>query len=471
MKLPLLWKRFFAFAMLLSTYWVTAQTQPFPANLTFSNGLMPTNKNDADASSSYSTWKTNFIEACSNGRYRVRFDNPNETVSEGIGYGMLLTAYKADQDTFDGLWKYYKDNRNVNGVMNWKIQGCSVSTLGQNGATDAELDAAMALIVADYQWGSLGTINYRSDAEALIAAIKTHEIEANTYVLKPGDMFGGSSLTNPSYFAPAYYKAFGAFTNDTAFWNAVVTNAYAVINANLTQNNAVGGLVSDWCAASGAYSAQSSGYHAQGHTYYYDAARTPWRIAVDYAWYGDTSGKVYAKKCSDFVRVTLGGTANIKDGYNQNGTVTGQYHNATFVGAFACAAMAGEDQAHLDASYTDLKNLNEPNAYFNHTLKTLYQFLLTGNFYLPSNATLSNATFTTNANEVLIYPNPSKGIFTVVATEGAQVTITNMQGKIVVEKPIQTGNNFVDMSQQAQGIYCMKITQQGQPIFKKIVLH
>ena len=275
--------------MLLSMYWVTAQTQPFPANLTFSNGLMPTNKNDADASSSYKTWKTNFIEACSNGRYRVRFDNPNETVSEGIGYGMLLSVYMADKDLFDGLWLYYKDNVNSNGVMNWKINGCS-GTDGFNGATDAELDAAMALIVADYQWASAGTINYKNDATALISAVKNYEIEANTYVLKPGDQFGGSQITNISYFSPAYYRAFGVFTNDVAFWNQVAAKSYTVINNNLTQNNAVGGLVSDWCEASGAYSSRG------GNTYSYDAARTPWRIVVDYIWYGNADAKNYAKK-------------------------------------------------------------------------------------------------------------------------------------------------------------------------------
>ena len=471
MNVSLLLKRFSALAMAIAFNSTVAQTQPFPANVTFSNGLMATNKNDADATASYNTWKTNFIESCSNGRFRVKFDNPTETVSEGIGYGMLLTAYKADKVTFDGLWHYYKDNRNSNGVMNWKIQGCSQGTPGQNGATDAELDAAMALIVADYQWGSTGAIDYRADAEALIAAIKTHEVEANTYVLKPGDMFGGSSLTNPSYFAPAYYRAFGAFTNDTAFWNAVATKAYAVINDNLTQNNAAGGLVSDWCQASGTYSNQSGGYHAQGHTYYYDAARTPWRIAVDYLWYGDNSGKVYAKKCSDFVRVTLGGTANIVDGYNQNGTTTGQYHNATFVGAFACAAMAGENQVHLDDSYTDLKNLNEPNAYFNQTLKTLYQFLLTGNFYLPPNATLSNDSFAANGLEVSVYPNPSNGNFTVAAPVASLIRIVDVQGKIVLEKKTTDLSSTIDMSESASGLYFVKISNADQQAFRKIVIH
>jgi len=470
MNLFLHLKRISALAIAISFNSICAQTQPFPANVIFSNGLMATNKNDADATSSYDIWKTNFIEACSNGRFRVKFDNPAETVSEGIGYGMLLTVYKADKVTFDGLWNYYKDNRNSNGVMNWKISGCS-GTIGQNGATDAELDAAMALIVADYQWGSSGTIDYRADAEALIAAMKTHEVEANTYVLKPGDMFGGSQLTNPSYFAPGYFRAFGVFTNDTAFWNSVASKCHTMITNNLTQNNAVGGLVSDWCQESGAYSSQSGGYHAQGHTYYYDAARTPWRIAVDYVWYGNNEAKIYAKKCSDFVRINLGGTANIVDGYNQNGSVTGQWHNATFVGAFACAAMAGEDQAHLDASYTDLKNLNEPNAYFNQTLKTLYQFLLTGNFYLPSNATLSNTNFASNELEVTVYPNPTSGIFTLSAPLASKVSVLDVHGKVVLEKHTTSLSSAIDMSAQSSGLYFLKITSEDRQTFKKIVIN
>ncbi len=32
----------------------------------------------------------------------------NDTVSEGIAYGMLLAAYTNDRATFDGLWRYAK---------------------------------------------------------------------------------------------------------------------------------------------------------------------------------------------------------------------------------------------------------------------------------------------------------------------------------------------------------------------------
>ncbi|MGO4773633.1 glycosyl hydrolase family 8 [Flavobacterium sp. W22_SRS_FK3] len=446
-----------------------SQTKPFPANIVFNNGLMATSKNSQDAKTNYDVWKTNFVETCTNGRYRVKFDNSWQTVSEGIGYGMLLSAYAGDKTLFDGLWLYYKDNVNSNGVMNWRINGCS-GTDGANGATDAELDAAFALIIADYQWGSTGTINYKNDATALISAIKTHEIEANTYVLKPGDAFGGSQLTNPSYFSPAYYRAFGAFTNDVAFWNSVATQSYTIINNNLTQNNAVGGLVSDWCEASGNYSSQASGYANQGKLYTYDAARTPWRIAVDYLWYGNSEAKNYSKKTSDFVRVNLGGSANIKDGYNQNGTASGQWHNATFVGAFACAAMAGENQAHLDASYADLKNLNEPNSYFNHTLKTLYSFLLTGNFYLPPTATLSNDDFDIEKSTVTLYPNPSADKFTVLAPENSIVTVFSPRGNLISEQKTTSETTEINLASESSGLYLIKITNGTKSVTKKVIL-
>ena len=358
-----------------------AQTQTFPANKTYSYGTLPTNKNSQDAVSNYNTWKTNFVEACSNGRFRVKFDDRSQTVSEGIGYGMLLSAYAGDRILFDGLWNYYKDNRNGNGVMNWKINGCS-GTAGANGATDADIDAAMALIVADYQWGTSGAINYKNDAKALITAIKNFEVEGGSYVIKPGDQFGGSNLTNPSYFAPGYFRTFATYMNDS-FWNNVADKTYVVINNNLSVNNAAGGLVSDWSTASGSYSSAAGGYANGGRNYSYDAARTPWRIAVDYVWYGNASAKTYSKKSSDFVRVNLGGSQNVKDGYSQNGSAVSGYHNSTFVGAFAAAAMGGDNQSHLDNSYSDLKGINDAGSYFNQTLKTLYLFLLTGNFYLP----------------------------------------------------------------------------------------
>jgi endo-1,4-beta-D-glucanase Y len=447
-----------------------AQTQIFPANKVFSYGLMPLSKNSSDAQSNYNIWKNNFITPCNNGRYRVKFDTTTQTVSEGIGYGMLLTAYAGDQSIFDGLWNYYKDFRNTNGVMNWKIDGCATA-IGLGGATDAELDTAMALIVADYQWGSNGTVNYKADANTLIGIIRNKEVEVPSFTLKPGDAWGGSSITNASYFAPAYFRAFGVYTNNTAFWNQVAVKCYAIMNNNLTVNNAVGGLVSDWCQADGAYSNQSTGFGNQGKAYSYDAARTPWRIAVDYLWYGTSEAKTYTKKASDFVRLTLGGTANIKDGYYQNGTLLGQWHNSTFVGAFAAAAMGGDDQSHLDASYIDLKNINDANSYFNQTLKTLYLFLLNGEFYLPANATLKSENFQKDNFEAMLYPNPSTENFTIMAPFESEIKIIDAQGKIVVDQKMNSNSIQLNLKNQAAGIYMIHIKNGDRVEVKKLIIN
>jgi endo-1,4-beta-D-glucanase Y len=445
----------------LLTLHLHAQNFPFPQNQTYAYGLKPQNAKAADAQKAYNTWKANFLTPCSNGRYRVKFDNPSQTVSEGIAYGMLLTAYAGDQAVFDGLWKYYQSHANNNGFMNWRIEGCDNAS-GFNGATDAELDATMALIIAHYQWGSNGSIHYQNVAKNYIALIKQHEIEAGTFVLKPGDAFGGSAITNPSYFAPGYYRAFGQFANDESFWNQVAAKSYEIINKNLSVNNAAGGLVSDWCAASGSHSGQAGGYFSGGSRYHYDAARTPWRIATDYIWFGTAEAAAYCKKASDFVRVQLGGSANIKDGYYQNGSAYGQYHNSTFVGAFATAAIAGQQQAHLDASYADLVNINDDFSYFNHSLKTLYLFQLTGNFYLPTGG--GGGTPTNQLPQVAITSPTDLSTHPVNQTLNIKVSASDSDGSVVKTvlyingQPLSesaNGSLTVDWQSPAPGSYTL----------------
>ncbi|GAL77713.1 glycoprotein gp2 [Algibacter lectus] len=120
---------------------------------------------------------------------------------------------------------------------------------------------------------------------------------------------GGSSNTNPSYLSPGYFKVFGTYSNDVAFWEAVSDKSYDILNANLSNNNASYNLVSDWCKADGTYSNEVSWAYDEGKSYYYDAARTPWRIALDYIWYGGSKALNYASLCNDFV--------NAQGGFNQ----------------------------------------------------------------------------------------------------------------------------------------------------------
>jgi hypothetical protein len=106
---------------------------PFGANPSYGNGIMPTNLptggtygKSQDAADAYNEWKTNYTEVCTGGMIRVKFDEPNRTVSEGLGYGMQLAAYAADKALFDGLYKYWKNFSSPNSsgkagkLMNWR---------------------------------------------------------------------------------------------------------------------------------------------------------------------------------------------------------------------------------------------------------------------------------------------------------------------------------------------------------------
>src|SRR5262245_1278739 len=77
----------------------------------------------ADAATAYATFKTSF-ESCGDGSVRVK-TNGDETVSEGIAYGMLAAVGSDDQPSFAGLWQYYSSHSNANGLMDWKINACT----------------------------------------------------------------------------------------------------------------------------------------------------------------------------------------------------------------------------------------------------------------------------------------------------------------------------------------------------------
>ncbi len=350
---------------------------PFPQNITYPYGIMPSSRNHLHAESSYVRWKNSYVTtngAC--GYRRVLFNDMTTTYSEGIGYGMLLAATFGDRALFDDLWNYYKAHLDINGLMHWWIGASCGTIISGTAATDADEDAAFALILAHHQWDSSGANNYRDEAITLINRIFQHEVEESTYVLKPGDMWGGSHVLNPSYLAPAYYRVFAELTGNTA-WYRVIDTCYQIL-----QNAAhpVTGLVPDWCQANG-QPAPGFGYY-----YYYDATRTPWRIALDYLWFGEPRAKAFCERISGFARGV--GANNIAEGYQLNGSPMGSQHNNVFVGPFGVGAMAtnAQFQAFVDSAYEENVITVLPTGYgyyYNWSLKTLTLLVQTGNFLCP----------------------------------------------------------------------------------------
>lgn len=352
----------------------------------YAHGLMPTNlpsggKYGASqiAADVYNNWKKVYVANCENGLKRVIFDDNTSTVSEGIAYGMLLSVYAADKDLFDGLWAYYKAHVNTNGVMNWKMADCE-KTIGTGGATDAELDAAMALIVAAQQWAQP---NYKAEAIALIQIIKKHEMTAEGQTIN-GDQWGMENpCRNPSYFSPAYYSEYAKIdTANAEFWNTTAINASnAVLLANAHKTT---GLVSNWADNQGNETACGhTGGGADG--YGADACRNPWRMAVDYLWHGNeasAAAKIINAKLAAYVGNGSDMRAPIKD--RSSSISTGIHRTKTYT-MFALPSMAAGSQANVNSCYENTANFKiDSGNYFARTIHAITLFVMTGNFWQPN---------------------------------------------------------------------------------------
>ena len=366
-------------ALAAGSLWASPR-YPFPRNLSYPHGIKTTlsSATGGEIQTAFESWKEKQLDS-SGTLMRVKFDDPSVTVSEGIGYGMLIMVYMDNatnntQGQFDKLWNYYVKFKNNNGLMNWKISGYN-SVSGANGATDADLDVAFALLIAYKQWGNE---SYLTNAKTLIQTIYGKEVDASTSLLKPGDGWQSwNDAYNPSYFSPAAIELFKT-VDPSHGWANVLAKNYALVKLNAAKSTA--GLPSNWCN-------YQTGIATNGNTqvgFDYDAVRTPWRLGIGYSWFGHDTAKTIDAAITKWVMTKTGSVARlIMDGYDQSGNArSNSYGNvATFVGAFGAAAMVDVTyQAWLNNIYTDLKLAANGAGYYHSSLKVLYELYLSGNF-------------------------------------------------------------------------------------------
>lgn len=70
-------------------------------------------------------------------------------------------------------------------------------------------------------------------------------------------------------------------------------------------------------------------------------------------------------------------------------------------------------------------------------------------------STLNTSTFE-NKTELLIYPNPSNGIFTIKSTENIEVSVFDMLGKLIMTRKLGLESS-IDLSQYRDGVYILRI--------------
>ena len=348
----------------------------FPQSKVSGSCTLTTVANAATATmTAYSSWRSTYVVAGNPGMRVQRPENGNDTVSEGIGYGMLAAVYIGDQATFDGLWTYAQAHFDTftNTLMNWHItSGGATASDGTGSATDGDEDMIWALLMASDQWSST---TYLAAAQNMIEAMWGYSVFPDGSI-QNGDHWQDTDALNPDYFSPAYYRVFAKATNRAAWGKLVIDAGYAHL-AGVTGNN---GLVPDESNLENSLAQSSTACPNCKPNYGYDACRTPWRIAMDYCFNGEARALTYLQKIGPFFNSVSGGAGNIGDGYMQNGTATSSNHNSAFIGPAGTAGMAGYPTL-LDGAFNfAVSNPGGNNSYFAQSLKVVTMLMMSGNF-------------------------------------------------------------------------------------------
>ena len=372
---------------------------PFASHLTpYVAGITPSGttqaSRDALIRAQYDNWKSAGVKALCGGNVVVH-NEAYATVSEGAGYGLLLAVLMAGHDSqaralFDGLLHVVRNHPAHStkhpALMDWRVKAdCSGGGDGWN-AMDGDLDIAMALLMADKQWGSSGTVNYKAEALGTIAAIKAQNISPLGYTKG----LPNAANNRTSDYMITHFKAFKRATGD-AFWDLAVDKAFYLLNLMQTNFAPATGLIPDFIVnTASANPTPSPGWIGDNNEnegyYYWNACRLPMRLAADYVTSGDTRSKIVTGKLMDFFQRTSGGNpALIRPGYKLDGTAlpNTDYSSPSFIGpATAGALVDARFQPFLNSLWS-YSGSHLARGYYDTELQLLSLIVASGNWWNP----------------------------------------------------------------------------------------
>jgi hypothetical protein len=363
----------------------SAGSFPFPQNMKYPHGHIIEYANTDVIKQHYESWKKAWYNASQGWVYAP--EGTCSTVSEAIAYGMLISVYMDDQSVFDKLYGTWKSNGGNGGGMNWRV-GCQA---GSGSASDADFDAALALVMASKQWGG----SYLNDAKSIISWIASNDISGNK--IKPGNQW--NDAFNPSYAATANFQLFQDVNGGS--WSGVISQAYTDLSACQDSKT---GLVPDWCDWNSHKPRTTSAAVSNDIGFYDDAARTPWRMAMAYYWYGDSKAQSFNKKVMDWLIPATRTASGVNSGYkwvDSKNTYEADesdirnFVSSTFSGGLGLAVSSFDTEdakTYLTTVYKVLveqKSCSKPDGcgegsnpgekYYPATLNMIYLLLVTGN--------------------------------------------------------------------------------------------
>lgn len=324
----------------------------------------------------WNAYKNEYWEA-STGRTIDKQSN-NITTSEGQSYTMLRAVWQGDKPTFDTTWAWTQQQlQRKDKLFSWKwgkkadgTYGILTSINGQNAASDADTDIALALTMAASRWQQE---SYLGDAQSILTGLWNNEVVtiAGKPYMAANDVEKGSAksyiIVNPSYLNPAAYRIFASIDKTKGRdWNALVTSSYALINRTIDSKldrSSSAGLVPDWVTvadADGTVGAPTAAESSYTTDYGYEAFRTPWRLALDYSWNKSADAKATLAKMS-----YLGDQWNANDKlaaiYTHDGVATADYESTGAYGGDIGYFIVNDPAQAKQVYDTKLQYLYDPN--------------------------------------------------------------------------------------------------------------
>jgi endo-1,4-beta-D-glucanase Y len=368
-----------------------------------SDVLMPTGAQtdlDSTTAQAYDSWKSKYVKQGCGGYYVLSGggtgSDVGDEVSEGHGYGMVITALMACHDPdaktiFDGMYTFFKafPTATHQNLMAWTVNvagGCTIPSGGSDSATDGDLDVAFSLLLADKQWPGNG---YLDKAKAVIADLEDGDQNKATYLTTLGDWSTSSDpdyyATRPSDFMLDHFRAYAGATGDSV-WTQGVDATYGVISAIQTNFSPTTGLLPDFVVNTNTAPQPAAPNFLEANTdgeYAYNSCRTPWRIATDYIVSSDARAKSALQLMNGWIMSATGNDpTKIMDGYTlSGGKGSGQSGpDAAFTSPFGVAAMVGTNQAWLDAIWSGMA-IND--GYYGDSITMLDMIVMSGNWWAP----------------------------------------------------------------------------------------
>ena len=122
--------------------------------------------------------------------------------------------------------------------------------------------------------------------------------------------------------------------------------------------------------------------------YFYNAARNPLRIAMDYIHNNNSNAKQASTKVANWAKQQVGSSNNFSNyysGYTVKGVMLNgaNYNSSVFIAPVVVAASVdSNNQAFVNAGWNYIKNAKE--SYFEDTVNLLSMLAITGNWWAPN---------------------------------------------------------------------------------------